>query len=227
MKKHILGLMMIGFLAMYSCNTETDVVTEENVADLILETRGLTNDCFEFVFPVTFQMKDGSELIVTSQEELEALKGENHGNLKLVFPVNIINSAGEPVVVEDHEQMRQILEDCGFVKQGGNGGKHGNGGNHGKGGKGGKMGPNGWAYHNIPKCFEVVFPVTVIFPDETTLEVADKTALQNAWKAWKEANPGTKGGPVFEFPIQVIKDGETDPITINSKEELIALRKSC
>jgi len=166
-------------------------------------------------------MRDSSIMVVNSDEELIALKNEEHGRLKLIFPVNVINSAGEPVVVEDHEQMHLILEECGIVRPDGKGGKHG------KGGKGGKGGPGGWAFHEVPKCFELVFPVTVIFPDETMVEVADKTAMHDTWKAWKEANPSVKGGPVFEFPIQVLKDGETEPVTINSKEELEALRKSC
>lgn len=221
MKKHIFGLLLVGFFTMFSCNTETELVTEESIADVILETRGLTNDCFEFIYPISFQMRDSSIMVVNSDEELEALKSEEHGRLKLIFPVNVINSAGEPVVVEDHEQMHQILEECGIVRPDGKGGMHG------KGGKGGKGGPGGWAFHEIPKCFEIVFPVTVIFPDETVVEVADKTAMQTTWKAWKEANPSVKGGPVFEFPIQVIKDGETEAIIINSKEELEALRKSC
>lgn len=221
MKKHIFGLMLLGLLLMISCNKETEIYADESVTDLLLETRGLTNDCFEFVFPVSFQMRDSSIVVVDSIEELEALKGENHGRLRLVFPVNIINSAGEPIVVEDHEQMHQILEECGIVKPEGKGGKHGK---HGKGGKGG---PGGWVFHEVPKCFEIVFPVTIIFPDETILEVADKTALHDAWKAWKEANPGIPGGPQFQFPIQVIKNGETEPVIINSKEELMALRKNC
>ncbi len=218
MKKQIFGLMLLGLLLMISCTKETEIYSDESVADLILETRGLTNDCFEFVFPVSFQMRDSSIIVVNSNEELEALKGEEHGRLRLVFPVNIINSAGEPVVVEDHEQMRQILEDCGIVKP------HGKGGKHGKHGKGG---PGGWIFHAVPKCYEIVFPVSVIFPDSSVVQIADKKALLDNWKAWKEANPGVTGGPHIQFPIQVIKKGETEPVIINSKEELMALRKNC
>jgi hypothetical protein len=47
MKKHILGLMLIGFLAMFSCNKDTELYSDDSIADLILETRGLTNDCFQ------------------------------------------------------------------------------------------------------------------------------------------------------------------------------------
>jgi hypothetical protein len=167
-----------------------------------------------------------SSIEVGSEEELQALKQEFHGKLRLVFPVDVINSAGEAVVVEDPEQMHLILEECGIVRPPDHNGKPnlGFGPKHGKGGPGG---PGGWTFQEVPKCFEIVFPLTVIFPDESTAEVADKTALHDAWKAWKEANPGVKGGPEFDFPIQVIKNGETEPITISSKEELKALRKSC
>lgn len=224
MKKQIFGLMLLGLLTMFSCTKETEITSDEYVTDLLLETRSLENDCFEFVFPIKFQMLDSDTLVVDSAEELEALKGTGHGRLRLIFPVNIINSSGEPVVVLDHEQMHQILEDCGIVRP-----KHQ--GKFGKGmfGKGGKNGNGGQGeFHQVPKCFEIVFPVNVIFPDNpTSVEIANKEALHVAWKTWKQANPTIKGGPVFDFPIEVLKDGETEPITINSKEELQTLRKNC
>src|SRR5688500_19651686 len=39
-------------------------------------------------------------------------------------------------------------------------------------------------------CYELVFPVTVQFPDSTTQEVADYDALKLAIREWFEANGG-------------------------------------
>ena len=54
-------------------------------------------------------------------------------------------------------------------------------------GAGPKGGPKGFG-----KCFDIVFPVTVIYPDKTTKEVASKEAYMTLIKSWKEANPASK-----------------------------------
>ncbi|MCB0608367.1 MAG: hypothetical protein H6562_16585 [Lewinellaceae bacterium] len=75
-------------------------------------------------------------------------------------------------------------------------------------------------------CYELVFPVSIQFPDSTVSEVGDYDALIEAVKAWKEANPDVHAMPAFVFPIDLLnEDGEV--ITVNSKEELKALAMAC
>jgi hypothetical protein len=75
-------------------------------------------------------------------------------------------------------------------------------------------------------CFELVFPITIEFPDETTAEVNDYDELREAIQTWKEENPNVDGKPNFVYPIEVIsEDGEV--ITVASRAELFELKKEC
>jgi len=94
-------------------------------------------------------------------------------------------------------------------------------------------------------CLELVFPINVIFPDQTTFEASDYESLRAELKAWYEANAedlglpakgeGPRGErpdidpsllPTLDFPIEAItSEGET--ISIADKEELHTLRRAC
>lgn len=89
-------------------------------------------------------------------------------------------------------------------------------------------------------CYELVFPVTVNFPDSTTQEVNSYDELKDALRAWFEANGGGNGNgghhnhgngankprPTLAFPLTVISpDGEL--ITVNSESELHDLKVAC
>lgn len=58
------------------------------------------------------------------------------------------------------------------------------------------------------KCFSLVYPISISYPDGTTAEAADKDALKEMKKAWKEANPDAEERPSLVFPIQIDQDGE-------------------
>ncbi len=78
-------------------------------------------------------------------------------------------------------------------------------------------------------CFELVFPVTIGFPTDKTVEVKSYEELKAAIKSWRKEN-GKPGKvlvkPNFIYPIDVItKEGET--VTVNSFVELVSLRKEC
>ena len=89
---------------------------------------------------------------------------------------------------------------------------------HGGGEKGG---PGGFG-----KCFDIVFPVTVIYPDKTTKEVASQDAYMTLIKSWKEANPESKERPTLAFPFEVtLEDGST--ATIENEDGLKTLAMSC
>ena len=52
-------------------------------------------------------------------------------------------------------------------------------------------------------AFEINFPVTVVFADSTTQEVASYDEMKAAFKAWKENNPEIKGRLRIQFPYSV------------------------
>ena len=319
MAKQMFSLLIIATMVLFSCTKDSDLIDEQSVTDAVLESRTVTNDCFQFVFPVSFLLPDNSTVEVTSLDEAQTLRESTQGKIRLVFPVDIINSNGETVTIADHEQMHAVLLNCGIIEQHGKGGKYGKGGHNGKGGKGmggffrpndcfqfvfpvsvqlpdksivqlgtlaeaqnlekstngriklifpfsiinskgetvvitngeelhmimencrpangggfGNGGDHGNGHHggnggnnDHPKCFEIVFPVNMVFSDGAVKSFSDEISMQEGIRTWMKANPGKKDRPEFQFPIQVIKSGETNPTVINSKEELEALRKNC
>lgn len=75
-------------------------------------------------------------------------------------------------------------------------------------------------------CVEFVFPIDILFPDETSTSVDSYEELKEAIKAWKEENPDTNERPSLAFPLEVInQDGEI--ISISSRDELKQLKRDC
>ena len=75
-------------------------------------------------------------------------------------------------------------------------------------------------------CFELVFPITIEFPDSTTVEVNDYDELKTEIQTWKDDNTTITERPTFVFPIEVIsEDGEI--ISVNDASELRTLKRSC
>ena len=75
-------------------------------------------------------------------------------------------------------------------------------------------------------CYELVFPISIDFPDESAASVESYEALRTTVIAWKENNTTVKERPHLAFPIEVIaEDG-----TITSIEDfraMGALRMEC
>lgn len=82
---------------------------------------------------------------------------------------------------------------------------------------GGALGKNG--------CYELVFPVTVVFPDSSTVSVESYEALKTAVKEWRTNNPDVKARPSLAFPYDVINEaGEVITVTdATVQKELRAL----
>jgi hypothetical protein len=75
-------------------------------------------------------------------------------------------------------------------------------------------------------CYELVFPITLNFPDGTSAEVDSYEDLRETLYAWKEANPEAGERPVLAFPIDLLtEDGEV--VTVENREELGELRRAC
>ena len=75
-------------------------------------------------------------------------------------------------------------------------------------------------------CFEINFPVTVVFADSTTQVVNSYEEMKAAFKAWKENNPEIKGRPKIQFPYSVTTEDGT-VVEITSREDLKALIAGC
>jgi len=75
-------------------------------------------------------------------------------------------------------------------------------------------------------CYELVFPVTIDFPDGTSEEVDSHENLKAAIRAWRENNPDATEKPTLAFPIEILnEDGEL--ISVQNADELKELRSTC
>lgn len=75
-------------------------------------------------------------------------------------------------------------------------------------------------------CYELVFPVTLVFPDKSTVDVDSYDAMKNAIKDWRKDNRRVKARPQLQFPYELINaDGEV--ITVENLREQAQVRKDC
>jgi hypothetical protein len=77
-------------------------------------------------------------------------------------------------------------------------------------------------------CFELIFPISILLPDSTKVDVTGYDNMKQVIQDWRKNNPtyDRKVRPTFVFPFEIVtQDGKT--VTITSKEELDAVRKEC
>jgi hypothetical protein len=222
-----LKLFLLPALAMMAlvvaCNKSDDTTTAavEDAVDQALysaqERGGIGKyGCYELVFPVTITLPDSTTAAVNSYEEIkETLRayyqangtGGHHGrpHLAFVFPISVISQDGEVITVNNTAELLELRAACG-----------GTFGHHGHQGHGQHL-----------SCFEIVFPVTVAFPDSTTATANSRQEFHQLVKEWRQNNPGVQGRPKMVFPITVLMTEDSTTVTVNSREELHDLKESC
>ena len=176
----------------------------------------LTGRGYELVFPVTIALPNGRTVEVDSYDEIaaqlrayfEANSGKRRARLHFdfVYPFAVVTQDGELLSVESEEQLRRLRAACA--------------------GTFGTHGPRGHGQHGL-SCFEVVFPVTIAFPDGTTAEAADRQAANQLLRTWAHNNPGSEERPVITFPMTVKMTRSGDLVTVNSPDELRSLKAGC
>ena len=87
-------------------------------------------------------------------------------------------------------------------------------------------GPQYGGYYYGSPCFELVFPITVIMPDNSLITGPDKDSVRTAIRVWYIANPDSLSRPTLQFPINILFDDSTTQV-INTEAELIAARATC
>lgn len=209
-----------------ACNKSSETTTEELIDQALYsaqERGGMGRfGCYELVFPATIVLPDGSNVTVNSYDEIkDALRAffeanggggahPHHGarpHISFVFPISVVNEDGEIITVDSDEQLRELRIAC-------------------AGNTFGNHGPQGHGQHGL-SCFEIVFPITIAFPDGTTAEAADRQALHQLIRAWREANPGATERPQIVFPLTVKMTDDGSLVTVNSREELRQLKEDC
>lgn len=216
MKKTIFAfaalILSIGFFA--SCNKDSadttadiDNYVTETVQNLEATTRTGRGGCFELVFPVTIGFPTDKTVEVNSYEEMkEAIRAWRKENGKpgktlvkphFVYPIDVITKDGETVTVSSLLELIALKKEC--VSQG-----------------------NG---QGLP-CFRLNYPITIVYPDNSTATYTMAVEMRKALREWKKNNPDALYRPVLSYPISItMQDGSI--VDINSKEEFKKIKEAC
>ena len=127
--------------------------------------------------------------------------------ISFVFPISVISQDGELITVDSDQQLQQMRRECAGATFG----------NHG---------PQGHGQHGLT-CFDLVFPITIQFPDGSTAEAANRMELHQLIRTWRQNNPGVMERPKIVFPLTVKMDDDGSLVTVNSPEELRQLKQDC
>lgn len=213
-----------------SCTQDTDLsndfgydeITLNDIGDLTEDLADLDFDgdldespqkfrggqkCFTPIFPLTIVYPDGTTEEVADREAMRAAfkawKESNpdvDGRPTIQFPFNATMKDGTEVTFNSQEEVRAALEEC--------------------------MGDRNHKTR-FGKCFTFVYPITLVFPDGTTQEIADQETLKETIMEWKENNPDSAVHPEIQFPVDVTLTKWDKVVTVNSTEELKKLSLLC
>jgi len=210
-KIKVLTLLCLG-LIISSCTKEESGVEVENYGftesyEMQKNLNAGIHGCVELVFPISVTLPDDTvaefDSFEQAKEELQAWKEANpnvDGRPHIVFPVEVITQEGDVVSVDSRQEIREIIKDCksDFPPR----------------------------PRHFRACFKIQFPVSLSFPDGTTLELANHMELKQALREWKMNNMGAAEKPELVYPITIVyEDGST--LEIASKEDLVAAKKAC
>lgn len=215
------AVLMIGMISvLISCNKEEVETPEfvENFTDqAVFEMQARGNcgkfGCFEFVFPIDIVFADASEAEVNSYEELrDAIMTWKEANPEesqrptFTFPIEVVSEDGDVISVANESELMELRRACRktFFE------RHHHRGHMARG----------------THCFSLVFPVTVSFPDGTSVPAEDHQALKNLLREWKDANRESSERPELVFPLKVQMEDET-VVDVANKEALHDLKSSC
>ena len=170
-------------------------------------------ECFTLEFPVSFNMPDGSLVTVEADDE------ENWAEIKtwyetnqdseerptMQFPIGILFDE-ESLVIESQEEMRSAYQEC-YPKRDGE-----------------------WSRDRDEACFYLVYPVTYVMPDGSTISVTSDD--EDGWsdlKDWYEENEDSEDKPELQYPVDIVVETEegSSTVTINGEEEMAAAKREC
>ena len=213
----------IDFPVMVELEDPDSLATLQNEAELIalIETCELDDDddeweyddfydddCFEFVYPLTVMLPDGSTLTLSNDDDWENVEdwyedNDSGDDPMLQYPVQVeLEDDDQIITVNTLLELEALYEDC-------------------------DDDDDEWDDDDFydDDCFEFVYPITVILPDGSTLTLSDDDHWDNV-EDWYEDND-SDDDPTLHYPVQVeLEDGGGNQ-TLNSDADLEALNDSC
>ena len=170
-------------------------------------------ECFSLEFPVSFSMPDGSLVTIEADDEeswaeIKAwyeTNGDSEERPTMQFPVGILFDE-ESHVIENQEEMRSAYQEC-YPKRDGK-----------------------WSRDGDETCFYIVYPVTYVMPDGSTISVTSDE--EDGWsdlKDWYEENEDSEDKPELQYPVDIVVETEegTSTVTINDEEEMASAKREC
>ena len=189
-------------------STTFTVTNDEDMRNAYVRCGGRDDDnreCFELVFPVTYLMPDGSTITVENGEDWDSIKDWYDENPNAEERPELqypvdIIFDDETLTIDNAEEMNMVKREC-------------------------------WEYEDEGReCFALVYPVTFIMPDGSSIVVAADD--EDGWeevKNWYDANPESEERPTLQYPVDIIyrtDDGDST-VTINNEEEMEAAKDEC
>ena len=104
---------------MFEDGETMEIVDEAEMILLKKECEGEKGGCFDLVYPVTYEMADGTTVMGDDEKAVEtALKAwytahpDSKDEYELVYPVDVIFEDGETMTAANEAEMIVIKEDC-------------------------------------------------------------------------------------------------------------------
>ena len=173
-------------------NNETDFMDAVDDCFTLVNFTLAQMSCFDLVYPVSVELSDGSIVTANTQQEFEALFGSQNGSpVDMVYPFDIIED-GVTITIQNMIDFQDALFSCDR------------------------------GYGDLPfelDFFDLVYPVTLIYNDGTTIQVNDYTEYEDA--VW--GSTATHYVVDFQYDVDVIdQDGVITTIhNINELYDLI------
>ena len=208
MKLRVLNFLALTAFLFVSCEKGGDFDKEDydndksEINDDDKDGKKDEKDCFEFVYPISYTMPDGSTI---SGDDEEALWGaikewyETHDSEEkptLNYPIEIIFPDNDGVFeIDSEEEMKEATEGC----------------------------KDDWDDKDWDKdekdCFEFVFPISVTMPDGSTITGDNDEEVFGAIEEWYKIHDSQQEA-VLNYPVQIVFPDNDMPVTINNDEEL-------
>ena len=163
------------------------------------------DECFSIVFPITFNMPDGSTHTINNDTDWDIIEQwydsnpESDKEPTLIFPIEVllINISDSTLTINNNDQLGELEELC-----------------YG----------DEWEDEDYD-CFEFVLPITVTLPDSSQVTITTDSDWDKV-EDWFDANPNVIEDYSLLFPFNVeLEDGSV--ITIENEERLEQLMEEC
>ena len=205
MKTYLLSFFVLTFVAFSACNKggdfdekDKDEWTDKDYGDKDYVDK---DGCFDLVYPVTYIMPDGTTVTGNEEELKSAIESwyDNHPDVAAKPELQY------PVQISFYDDDEIITVDDEekmiAIKEDCEGEK--------------------W------DCFDLVYPVTYIMPDGSSITGDNEEALKAAMEEWYEAHPDVAAKPELQYPVQISFDDGDEVITVANVEEMIVIKEDC